>query len=88
MSKSIVVMSIAALAAALAGCGGGVITKTFGPEIPPQTQEVPREYPNVYTSINRPDTLKSGAARQAEIDALREAGDTHVETAVKDIENR
>ena len=88
MSKPTVALSILIVATSLSACGGGTITDAFGPDIPPQTQPVPESYPNVFTEVRRADSLKTDAEKDAEIEALRSAGNSHVGQAVRAIETR
>lgn len=82
-------MLAAAIAAvSVAGCAATTYEKLAGYEVPPQTQPVPTQFPNVFTSVKRDDNLMSDAAKENVVKDMEKARDTHVAETSKSIEKR
>lgn len=72
---------------AISGCAGSQITNVLT-DVPEPTIEVPTEYTNVYTDIERADVLKTKAEQEEIIQDMSTARDTRVQATTQQIVNR
>ncbi len=76
------------LAILLAGCAASSeVYETVGRyDVPEQTIDVPRTYPNVFTTVTREDTPMAPTDRESVIADMVQVRDTHAEQAAAEIE--
>lgn len=76
-----------AVAFSVSACSTQTYRDLAGYEVPPDTQPVPDEFPNVFTGVTRDDRTRSQAGKTALVKDLNVARRTHVRSTRRNIEN-